>query len=893
MLVPREQLTGAQLKDALDRWDDESCQVAGCIQPHGMLFVIDDTLSIEQISANSAEYLGVDAKKCIGKTITEFISRSTIEKLKLPRISDDPARIQSIRIELNGVPYDAAAHRSVQSTIIEIEPAEKNEFHTDAYYDELRNFAIDMKKARRLHDVFDNITDSIRRITGFDRVKLFRFDGEWHGEVVAESRAEYMPSCKGLHFPASDIPEQARRLHRHNYLRLIADTRYRPVPIVPQRNPATDAPLDLRLSTLGCVSPIYIQYLEKLDVKASMSVSIIQNGRLWGVVACHHNQPLRVPCQARNVCEIMGHIFSAQLSTFEAFARREAQDKRESLVRRFSSTLNKTVGIDLLMQGSYSLALDALEADGLVVKTRMRILKFGETPSDDIATRLIDWITACEAPLFHTDDAAMAFKGVTQLEQLTGGVLAIPISSLSHDYIIWFRNAIIEEAAWAGDAETPIEHIRAVTSQSAFELRKQLAGHRSRPWSDDDIITAHRIVGVLQESEKISAQQANLAKTEFLANMCHEIRTPMNAILGLSRILPSSGPINEKQRKMINTLQISADSLLELINGLLDISKIESGGLQLESIPFSLSKILKEVVSVASVKSLEKGLSFTLDDHCSQDKTYVGDPARIRQIIMNLCGNAVKFTERGGIHIIVDSSLVEEGFEMIRISVKDSGIGIASDKMDFIFKKFTQADNSMSRKYGGTGLGLAITKMLTEAMGGEISVSSELGKGSEFIVSFGLITESDAITALHSEENAPVRISTGSRPVILLIEDYEPNILVASYFLESLGYDIDVARSGMEAVEKFKTNAYHALLMDVQMPELNGFEATQRIRKHEIAHNLSPTPIIGMTAHALAGDKDRCVATGMTDYIAKPFSEKELGAVLERVVAHKFHSDNN
>ncbi len=374
------------------------------------------------------------------------------------------------------------------------------------------------------------------------------------------------------------------------------------------------------------------------------------------------------------------------------------------------------------------------------------------------------------------------------------------------------------------------------------------------------------------------AESANLAKSDFLANMSHEIRTPMNAVIGLSNILAMSQPLTAKQLDMIKTLQMSADSLLALINDLLDISKIEARTVSLEHIPFDLAQLIQEIISMMAMRSQEKGLTFTVDDRSIRSRLFVGDPTRLRQILLNLCSNAVKFTETGGIDIQIGCEPAAlPQIDKISITVRDTGIGIAGDKLNAIFQKFTQADSSINRKYGGTGLGLAITKMLTEIMGGSIRVDSVLGQGSAFTVTF----EWPVSLAAQMVKTTPVKViadmAASHKPKVLLVEDYPANILVATAFLGSFGYDYDVANNGLEAIEFVKAgHHYVAILMDVQMHGLNGFEATQFIREYETQTGKPPAIIIGMTAHALAGDRARCIAAGMNDYIAKPFNPDEL-----------------
>ena len=386
-----------------------------------------------------------------------------------------------------------------------------------------------------------------------------------------------------------------------------------------------------------------------------------------------------------------------------------------------------------------------------------------------------------------------------------------------------------------------------------------------------------------------SAQQANIAKSDFLANMSHEIRTPMNAVIGLSNIISKSSPLTTRQRECIETLQMSADSLLALINDLLDISKIEARSVELEETPFSIVALVNEIISMMNVKAIEKNLLFRAEHSCAciEKRTMVGDPTRIRQVLVNLCSNALKFTESGSIVLKVSCSEPDHpDVELVHISVSDTGIGIPPEKLSNVFEKFIQADSSINRRYGGTGLGLAITKTLTELMGGTITVESMVGEGSTFTVSIPFKTQalpqekmSDSLETLNLSSERPLENR------VLLAEDYPANVLVAKTFVEQFGYYCDVASNGSEAVSLFKTGHYQTILMDVQMPAMNGLDATREIRAYEKAHDLPRTKIIGMTAHALSGDEKICLEAGMDDYISKPFNPKELEKKLRIIEA--------
>jgi signal transduction histidine kinase/PAS domain-containing protein/ActR/RegA family two-component response regulator len=411
---------------------------------------------------------------------------------------------------------------------------------------------------------------------------------------------------------------------------------------------------------------------------------------------------------------------------------------------------------------------------------------------------------------------------------------------------------------------------------------------RTRQWRPGEvelvIEMAHR---TWAEAERVHAEEemaaalkkaeaASVAKTEFLANMSHEIRTPMNAIIGLSNILANES-LTPRQKEFVGTLQLSADSLLTLINDLLDISKIEARTVELERIPIDVARLVQEVISMMNVKAMEKNLSFSMETQCVENRMFLGDPTRLRQIIVNLCSNAIKFTDRGGIRIAIQCHETKlPGVEDICIMIEDTGIGIAEAKLETIFEKFVQADNSINRKYGGTGLGLAITKTLVTLMDGTIRVVSEEGVGSTFAVCIPLQRAEGASAPVDGMPVFTFKPHVAGAKRVLLVEDYAPNVLVAGTFLEEFGYEWDTAKSGAEALDMAIGGDYMAILMDVQMHGMNGLEATRLIRQHEKKTGRRRVPIIGMTAHALSGDRERCLGVGMDDYLAKPFNPDEL-----------------
>jgi len=385
----------------------------------------------------------------------------------------------------------------------------------------------------------------------------------------------------------------------------------------------------------------------------------------------------------------------------------------------------------------------------------------------------------------------------------------------------------------------------------------------------------------LEESTRF-AEKANTAKSEFLANMSHEIRTPMNAVIGIAHILSISTPLTAKQQECIKTLQFSADSLLALINDLLDISKIESETITLDHIPFGLEQLITEAVTIMSVKAQQGGIMLSMQYDAELAGQFVGDPMRIRQVLLNLVSNAVKFTERGSVTIDVRGEKNADDNMQAIITVSDTGVGIPADKQQSVFNKFSQAGTVIARKYGGTGLGLAISKALVELMGGCIWVESEVGKGSRFTVTLPLARQDDAGQKQASSALTVDVVTPGYR--VLLVEDYQPNILVATAMLEALGCEYEVAMNGREAIDRVFTSAFDIVLMDVQMPVMDGYSATRAIRAREAQEHLRHVPVIGITAFALAGDREKCLQAGMDDYISKPFVPEELEAKMRQLI---------
>lgn len=500
-------ISQAQLQDALDRCASEPIHIPGTIQPHGYLLILSQDLRILKISANLPALIEQSDSEIIGWHLGELISEEEAARLAdLPTNGSlSPSRYACVSLKRSdNLPvFDAVMHRSGEHFVLELEPRDDAGSKADDadYNQQMIQFSMALQRIQNLDLLYQYIVDEIQKLTGFARVKLYKFDESWNGSVVAEQKHAHMASYLGLSFPASDIPKQARLLYTKSYLRIIPNAAFSPVKITPDDLGEDGKPIDLSLSLLRSVSPVHLQYLQNMGVGASMSISVMQDGQLWGLIACHHDTPRRLNYPLRMTAELMTHTFSAMLASIQQANLKAERQTKQSYLEELQTALAPNASLFQTIENRYALALKAINADGALISIGDKKITFGRVPDDAFSQQLVAWLEGNhKAPLFNSQALNDDTDGALTANPLASGVVAYPVSAKMTDYVLWFRREQAAEVRWAGRPEknvSPQETGFRLTPRGSFDQWKETVYRRAKPWSEQDIEHARDFTNLL------------------------------------------------------------------------------------------------------------------------------------------------------------------------------------------------------------------------------------------------------------------------------------------------------------------------------------------------------------------------------------------------------------
>jgi light-regulated signal transduction histidine kinase (bacteriophytochrome) len=732
---------------ALIPGESESILAPGSIQPHGLLLVLSEPdFEIGRVSENTGSLLGIESDRLLGTGLARWIEPSHLEAIRSCIRGDfdhiNPLNIP-VYIEGKTILFDGIVHRSPQDKIIlELEPYQNRSPNYIEFYQKIKIVLNEIKSARSLQDLSDSIARKVRQITGFDRVTIYRFDGEGSGVVIAEDRAEELETYLHLHYPAFDIPERARDLFAIHGVRLIPDVDYRPARIFPGDGGAE--PLDLSYSGLRGVSPCHLQYMRNMGMKASMSISLVREGRLWGLIACHHRTRRLVPYEARTFCEFLGQLMSLELISKEENENLEARMRVKSIRGRFIDALSRSSDfIEVFVENPRDL-LDLVGAEGAVLVHEGQPTSVGKTPDEKQTSRLIDWLKdKFRDNVFVTDSLPRLYPPSATFRERACGLLALSITKLRPNYILWFRPEIVQQVDWAGDprpvVEISTEGIPILSPRKSFRLWQEIVRGKSFPWQSHEIEGALELRGaivgiIVRKADELAAINGELERSNqeldaFAYIASHDLKEPLRGIHNYSTFLREDyrDILEADGVEKLDTLIRLTKRMEDLIDSLLHFSRLGRQELRLQVL--NLDRIVEDVSEVLRMSYGEGNIEIRAPRSLPPVR---GDRVLIEEVLLNLIGNGIKYntgTDRRVEIGYLDPGAVRE--DDVTFFVRDNGIGIREKHLESIFRIFKRL-HAPGTYGGGTGAGLTIVKKIIERHGGKIWVESVYGSGSTF-----------------------------------------------------------------------------------------------------------------------------------------------------------------
>lgn len=731
----------------LDNCANEPIRIPGSVQPHGFLLVLDRvSLAVVQTSTSIETHLGMKAEAVIGRSLAELMQRDTttlaVELEQLTAGSPTPHHLSTSLRHADGALYefDMVVHAIDHLLMAEFEPAAVRTLGAAAMYPSLIAFVTQLQQARTTDAVCELAVAEVKRLTGFGRVTAYAFDEEGHGRVNAERVDRGYDAFLGLQFPASDIPAQARDLYVLNRIRVIPDAMYTPSRLVPPEWPA-GGPTDLSNVALRSVSPVHLEYMRNMGTMASMSISIVVEGRLWGMISCHNTDPLTVPVQTRVACDLLGKMVSLQVEAREAHADTERRlELRQLLVRMLSSMADH----DSVARGLYHMPetfLNFAQASGAAIVSGDECLTFGETPDRMTIKALCTYIaTLPERDVFHTDRMSQLDPDFEPVIEQASGVLAVSISELHANFILWFRPQQLRTIKWAGaptkkDVKEENGTLR-LHPRKSFQSWQQEVRGQSRRWDRAVVDAAAElraaVLGiVLRKAEELADMANELDRTNkeleaFSYSVSHDLRAPLRHIAGYAELLDEyeGGKLSEKGVRFLSNIGDSARFAGNLVDSLLTFSQMGRNALRPSNV--DLTPVIDQIVREFQPDTQHRNIQWVIHP---LPRTY-GDAAYLHLALRNLISNAIKYTRKRDDARVEIGAMQGDGETVFY--VKDNGVGFDmkyTPKLFGVFQRLHRMED-----FEGTGIGLANVRRIVERHGGRVWAEAEIDKGATFFV---------------------------------------------------------------------------------------------------------------------------------------------------------------
>jgi light-regulated signal transduction histidine kinase (bacteriophytochrome) len=739
----------------LTNCEHEPIHIPGSIQPHGFLLGIKIAdLTIDFCSGNSFEYTGIRYEQLLGKSFDVLFGEAERKHLLNYISIYDHSYIAPIELKIAGKAFTCAIQSNPEIYILELEPASTEDVAIADIYQQTKQFTSYMQQASTLQMLCQSIADETRAITGYDRVMIYSFDEDYNGEVFAESRIENVEPFLGLHYPHTDIPVQARELYVKNLLRLIVDVNYTPVPIYTIDDTANKN-LDLGLSTLRSVSPIHIQYLHNMGVGATLTISLMHENRLWGLIACHHYSAKYINSNIRIAAQLQGHFLTSQITVRQGAEEYDVAKKvntalDELLAQVFSTT---SISFDKIINEPALLTLT--NAGCVIIAIHDKIYSQGSVPPDDDIKKLINWLHTYSSPTgFSTSNLSTLYPDAKKYCNVISGIIFHSLGSGMNDCIIWCRAEALQEVHWAGNPDKAIiKDEKGLSPRKSFELWKEVKKCESNQWQKPELLGATNFANAMQKhvhmmflskeelkyrklSEKLKEANAELENLNWIGS--HDLKEPLRKIqLFASRILDEDQEgKSELIFNSVKRMSESAKRMQTLIADILAYSKLSHVEDKFEPVDFS--DLIKSVESELSFEIREKNAVIEY----GQLPTVKGISFLLQQLVVNLLRNALKFSKSDtNPHISIrhsDGQQLPEEFQsndlFYKIVISDNGIGFDNQFKESIFKVFTRLHNNSV--YGGSGVGLALCKKIMQSHNGYITAEGTQGVGATFTLYF-------------------------------------------------------------------------------------------------------------------------------------------------------------